>query len=136
MQPSQFLKALQALQLDDLTKVKGIGVILAQNILDFNSSERAKKLIQQFEILETSGKAPELLVPATITQEKQKTVCITGSFDIPRDQIKELLKNGNYRVVDSVSKSTDILLMGENAGSKGIKAEKLGLQIITDYHLL
>lgn len=136
MQPSQFLKALQALQLDDLTKIKGVGSVLAQNILDFNSSERAKKLIQQFEILEASGKAPELLVPATITQESQKTVCITGIFDIPREQIKELLENRNYHIVDSVSKSTDILLMGENAGSKGVKAKKLGLQIITDYRLL
>jgi DNA ligase (NAD+) len=60
-------------------------------------------------------------------------VCITGTFDMPRPQIKSLLESKGYKVVDTVTKTTTILLAGEEAGSKKAKAEQLGIEIKTHY---
>ena len=63
----------------------------------------------------------------------QKNFCITGSFDIPREQIKErLIAKFDANVSSSVNKSTDYLIVGENGGSKQEKAEKLNIKIIKD----
>ena len=61
----------------------------------------------------------------------QKSFCITGSFDISRDKIRELLiQKYDANVTNSINKSTDYLIVGENGGSKLEKAEKLGIKLI------
>lgn len=61
----------------------------------------------------------------------QKSFCITGSFDIPRDKIKELLiQKFDAQITSSVNKSTNYLIVGENGGSKEQKARELGIKII------
>ena len=63
----------------------------------------------------------------------QKNFCITGSFDIPRDQIKNMLiKKFDANVTSSVNKTTNYLIAGENAGSKIEKAKELGITIINN----
>ncbi|MDE5651763.1 MAG: DNA ligase (NAD(+)) LigA, partial [Ureaplasma sp.] len=61
-----------------------------------------------------------------------KTFVITGSFSIPRNQIKKILENLYHcKVVSTISKNVDYLLCGENPGSKLEEANKLNIQIIT-----
>lgn len=67
---------------------------------------------------------------------KDKKICITGSFLIPRPDIILLLERQGAIVSSSVSKNTDILVAGENAGSKLTKAKELGIQIVKDYQTL
>ena len=63
----------------------------------------------------------------------QKKFCITGSFDIPRSQIKKILEDKfDAYVSESVNTTTDYLIVGENAGSKQQKATKLGINIIKE----
>ena len=68
-----------------------------------------------------------------ISPFEDKTVVITGKLQkYTREEIKEILENEGARVTDSVSKNTDILIVGEKAGSKLAKAQELGIRIMTE----
>ena len=72
----------------------------------------------------------------TNSEYYQKNFCITGSFDIPRDQIKNMLiKKFDANVTSSVNKTTNYLIAGENAGSKIEKAKELGITIINNKYI-
>ncbi|PUB89708.1 MAG: DNA ligase, partial [gamma proteobacterium symbiont of Ctena orbiculata] len=61
-----------------------------------------------------------------------KTVVITGTLSMPRDEIKQILQGLGAKVTGSVSKKTDYLLAGDAAGSKLAKAEKLDIAILDE----
>jgi len=132
----QLLKELQTLTTRDLTTIDGIGSILAQNIVDFAHSKQIVHLAQKFENLEKKGIQILLEPSKIISSEGRKTVCITGGFAISREEIRELLEKKGYKIVNSISKKTDILLAGESAGSKLSKAETLQIPVYTDYQAL
>lgn len=135
MKPSDFLHALAQLTPEQLERVKGIGKVLASNIVEFAKSKRAEQLASGFAELEKTNQAPELIFTPPV-QAENGVVCITGVFDIPRADIKELLESKGYKVVDSVTKATTILLAGNDAGSKLQKAEQLGIRIEKEYSKL
>ena len=65
-----------------------------------------------------------------------KTVVITGTFEkYTRDELTEKLQSLGAKVTGSVSKKTDFVLCGENAGSKLAKANSLGVTVITEAEL-
>lgn len=72
------------------------------------------------------------------TNDKLKNIkfCITGSFSIPRDKIREKLESCGAKFVNSVSSKTDILFCGNNAGSKLNKAKKLGIKVLNEDELM
>ncbi|PUB77788.1 MAG: hypothetical protein DBP01_18565, partial [gamma proteobacterium symbiont of Ctena orbiculata] len=55
-----------------------------------------------------------------------------GTLIKPRDEVKQMLQSLGAKVTGSVSKKTDYLLAGEEAGSKLVKAEKLGVAILDE----
>lgn len=61
-----------------------------------------------------------------------KVVVITGTLSSPRDEIKKLLLKSNAKVSSSISKNTDFLLCGDDAGSKLEKAKSLGVKILSE----
>jgi DNA ligase (NAD+) len=61
-----------------------------------------------------------------------KTFVVTGTLSLPRDHFKKLIEANGGRVLSAVSKKLDYLLVGENAGSKLEKAEKLGVAILDE----
>ena len=62
-----------------------------------------------------------------------KTLVVTGTLiDYTRQQIELLIHDHGGRPASSVSKNTDYVVAGENAGSKLEKARKLGVQVITE----
>ena len=64
------------------------------------------------------------------------TFCITGSLSNPRKEIQQMVKNAGGKVVGSVSSNLDVLIAGENAGSKLVKAQTLEIKIWTEEQLL
>jgi DNA ligase (NAD+) len=64
------------------------------------------------------------------------TFVITGSLPRSRREVKEIIENRGGRSSDTVSRSTDYLVAGDNAGSKLKKAEELGLKVISYEELL
>lgn len=66
-----------------------------------------------------------------------KTFVITGTLPtLKRDEAKALIQNAGGKVTDSVSKKTDYVVVGEDAGSKLEKAQQLGLTCLGEAQLL
>gem|GEM_PF-4046364 len=62
----------------------------------------------------------------------QKSFVITGTLSKPRNYFKDILTEYGAKIIDSVSKKTDYVLYGDEAGSKLEKANKLGVKTITE----
>ncbi len=112
-----------------LVEIDDVGDIVAQHIVSY--------FIQQPEIAETIENSgitivyPTIQAPASDHKVSGKTVVITGTFAFAhRDDIKSQLQKLGAKVTSAVSKSTDFLACGENAGSKYDKALALGIEII------
>ena len=141
MKASQFLQKLSELDKVKLIQIKGVGEVLANNLIKFLESDRYSLLLTKFEKLEAKNKGIEVELKTKNSLQNGKltgqTICITGSFDTSRNEIKDRLESLGAKVVDAVSSSTTILLAGEKAGSKLKKAEGLGIRIESDLnHIL
>jgi DNA ligase (NAD+) len=133
MQTTEFLDKLKKLQAQDLIGIKGIGEVLAQNYVDFFNSSRFSKMYAKFQALEAKNQGLKIIstkVDKSNLPLFGKTVCITGSFEKPRNLLKTELENLGAKVVDAVSSKTNYLLAGEAGGSKITKAKDLGVQIV------
>jgi DNA ligase (NAD+) len=138
MLASEFLKKLKGLNKEDLIEVKGIGEVLALNFEDFVNSSRYEKLLSDFEKLEKEGKGVEIknsfeVIPESELTLKGLKICITGTFEISREEIKSVLEAKGAKFVGTVNSKTDYLLAGENPGSKLSKAEELGVKVLRDW---
>ncbi|HOS43649.1 MAG TPA: NAD-dependent DNA ligase LigA, partial [Armatimonadota bacterium] len=61
-----------------------------------------------------------------------KTVVFTGALSIPRDDAEAMVKTLGGKASSRVSKKTDVVVVGENAGAKADKARQLGIAMITE----
>lgn len=114
--------------IEDLENIYDIGNIMAINIYEFFHNDEHLTLINNLIKL---GVNMEYLGKDSIEHEEisNKKFVITGTLSMPRDIIKEKLELYNGSVIDSVSKKTDIVIVGDNPGSKYDKALKLGITI-------
>ena len=114
---------------EELVKIKDIGDILAKNIVAFFANPQNIKLIHTLEDLGVNMKY--LGAP---TQENEhftnKKFVITGTISfMSREEIKALIESYGGKCIDSVSKKTDVVIVGEAPGSKYTKAQELGITI-------
>ena len=107
----------------------GIGEEMAESILEFVRVNKHTILKLQ-NIL--NPKEPLKKVEAKENPFKTKTVVLTGTMSVSRGEIKEILETFGAKVSGSVSKKTDFLIYGEDAGSKYDKAMELGVNCITE----
>ena len=120
---------------EELINLKDVGDVVSTSIYDWTHNASNIDLIKK---LKDVGVNMNYINSAESLKNinspyYQKNFCITGSFDIPREQIKEkLIAKYDANVSSSVNKSTDYLIVGANGGSKQEKAEKLNIKIIRD----
>jgi NAD-dependent DNA ligase len=69
---------------------------------------------------------------ATVSSLAGKTVVVTGTLTIEREDFEELLRRAGAKVTGSVSKNTEYLVVGSGAGSKLAKANQLGVKTLTE----
>ena len=121
-----------AVSKEKLLEVDGIGEEMAESLLEFVrvNSEYIQRLQGTLE-----PKEPEAKVEAVENPFKGKTVVLTGSMSESRGNIKTMLEGLGAKVSGSVSKKTDYLIYGEDAGSKYDKAMSLGVEAITEGHM-
>jgi DNA ligase (NAD+) len=114
---------------EELTAVDGFGEEMANSVLEFVrvNSENIKALEMVLQPVEPAKKAEAAENPF-----KAKTVVLTGSMSESRGEIKAMLEELGAKVVGSVSKKTDYVIYGEDAGSKYDKAVELGVETITE----
>jgi DNA ligase (NAD+) len=119
----------------DTTSVEGIGPVVAAHIAAFLAQEHNREAIRH--LIEAGLHWPATSAP-TEPRERPlagKTIVITGTLSRPREAVKAQLDSLGARVTGSVSKSTDYLLAGEEAGSKLEKARALGVRVIGEREL-
>ncbi|AXK48732.1 DNA ligase (NAD(+)) LigA [Aliarcobacter trophiarum LMG 25534] len=117
---------------EDLISIDGIGEQMANSFLEFMRVNK-EFVLKLFSILNPLVKIKE---EAKDNPFKNKTVVITGTMSQSRDKIKEYLENLGAKVSSSVSKKTDFLIYGEDAGSKYDKALELKVEVLSEKEML
>jgi len=112
--------------------IDGIGEEMAESLLEF-VRVNADYIQRLQEVL--APKTPEAKVEAEDNPFKDKTVVLTGSMSESRGNIKTMLEELGAKVSGSVSKKTDFLIYGEDAGSKYDKAISLGVEVMPEEHM-
>ena len=125
---SKFGLDLVDVSFEDLISIDGIGEQMANSFLEFFRVNR-EFVLKLFDILKPKVTIKE---EAKDNPFKNKTVVITGTMSKSRDEIKLFLEDLGAKVSSSVSKKTDFLIYGEDAGSKYDKAIELGIEILTE----
>ena len=120
--------------IEALMEVEGIGPVVAESIHQFFAEEHNRTVIEQ---LRAPGKVtwpegpPAPRAPQGVLAGK--TVVLTGTLPtLSREQAKEMLEAAGAKVAGSVSKKTDYVVAGAEAGSKLAKAEELGIKILDE----
>ncbi len=112
-------------QLDELASLSDFGDIMAKSVYDYFAADDNIAVINQ--MLERGVEVQDFISIGGVFEGQN--ICLTGSLPIPRGKAKELVIENGGKVSDSVSKNVNIVVVGEDAGSKLAKAEKLGLVI-------
>ena len=125
------LENISIAQIEELSKIEGIGEKIAQSIYEFFHNENAIKLLNQ---LKENGVEPSSeIFEATSDALSGKTFVLTGTLQsMTRDEAGEKIKMLGGKTSSSVSKNTSYVLAGESAGSKLVKAQNLGVIILSE----
>lgn len=122
----QSLEKIMNIGVEELTALEDFGQIMADNVVNFFKDEEQKRII---------AKLIELGVTPTSNEIKEgvfsgKIVVLTGSLKTyKRSQAAELIAERGGKTSDSVSKKVNLVIAGEEAGSKLDKAKELGIEI-------
>jgi DNA ligase (NAD+) len=119
-----------------LLEVDDVGPIVAKAIRTFFDQPHNREVVEQlracglrWEEGEPAAKAPQILAG--------KTLVITGTLpNLGRDEAKDLLEAAGAKVAGSVSKKTDYVVAGAEAGSKLTKAQELGIAVLDEAGML
>jgi len=129
------MDALMQASADDILNIRGIGSTIANGVEAYFSDPAGKRLIEKLRHHGLNFTEPRAVAAGGALSGK--TVVITGTLPtMSRTKATELIESAGGRVTGSVSKSTDFLLAGEEAGSKLDKAKSLGVEIIDEAELL
>lgn len=125
------LQALRSATVEGLAAVDGVGDIVACSIVDFFADSG---ISAQIDALLEAGVMPR---PEEVQQIQSpitgKTIVVTGTLQqMTRQQAEQTIQRLGGRAAGSVSKKTDYVLAGENAGSKLTKAQQLGVPVIDE----
>ena len=116
----------------ELEEIEGVGPIVAQSVTDFLAEEKNRETIERLirggVVIEAADKKSYGSPPLS-----GKTFVFTGTLTrFTRDKAKEMVENLGGRAASSVSKKTDFVVVGENAGSKAEKARSLGIPMLSE----
>ena len=121
---------------DELLQVNDVGPVVAKSIRTFFDQPHNREVVEQLRAAgvswpegEPAERAPQPLLG--------KTFVLTGTFPtLKRDEAKAMLEAAGAKVAGSVSKKTDYVVAGEEAGSKLDKAQELGVAVIDEAQML
>jgi len=124
------LDALQNAGVEEIAHVEGVGGITAESINSYFLNDINLALVEK---LKAAG-----LNMTCLTEKKSggplegKIFVLTGTLSIPRSEAEQMIKDAGGKTSSSVSKNTDFVLAGEDAGSKLTKAQALGVKVISE----
>lgn len=128
------IENLMAASAEELAEISEIGEKMSQSIIDYFSKEKSKDIIER---LKSSN------VKMTYESQKKddllegKTFVLTGTLPtLKRNEAKAMIESHGGKVSGSVSKKTDYVVLGEDAGSKLTKAKELNIALLSEEELL
>ena len=123
------MDAIRAASVEQLATVEGVGTVIAESIIDWFAVDWHRNIVDSW--VAAGVRLEDEVVdvgPQTLTG---LTVVITGSLEgFTRDSAAEAVTSRGGKCASSVSKNTDFVVIGENAGSKAAKAEELKRPIL------
>lgn len=117
---------------EEIIALDTMGETIADSLVTYFANEEVHQLIQELKMarVNLTYTGPKIQAAEIDSPFNGKTVVLTGKLShYTRNEAKELIENLGGTVTGSVSKKTDLVIAGEDAGSKRTKAEQLGIAI-------
>ena len=132
------IEAIAGQSVEQLAEVDDIGPVIAASVHQFFHAPTSQSVVSDLHTLGLHQGDP---IPAPSTQAagalEGKTIVVTGSLtEFSRDEIKEFIRKHGGKSTGSVSAKTDLLVAGDNAGSKLTRAQELKIPVISEQDLL
>jgi DNA ligase (NAD+) len=124
------ISALENAGEEELQQVEEVGPRIAKSIVEFFAEPRNRELVEE---LRAAGLTLKGKKKQRGTKLAGKTFVLTGTLaNYTRDEAKKLIEDAGGKVVGSVSKKTDYVVAGADAGSKLDKAKELGVAVVDE----
>jgi DNA ligase (NAD+) len=128
------MEALEQARVEELQDVNEVGPRIAESIVEFFSIPANRKLVER---LGEAGLAFKGKKKERGTKLAGKTFVLTGTLaKYSRDEAKKMIEDAGGKVTGSVSKKTDYIVAGADAGSKLDKAKELGVAVIDEQEMI
>lgn len=120
---------------EEISAIEGFGKIMAESVVEYFSQKKSRMLIEK--LREFGVKMEPLQSKAKDSKFTGKTFVLTGTLPtLKRSEATKIIEDLGGKTSSSVSKKTDFVVAGEEAGSKLTKAQSLGVTIISEEELL
>ncbi|MDO4645074.1 MAG: NAD-dependent DNA ligase LigA [Propionibacteriaceae bacterium] len=134
------MDAIRAASVTELADTEGVGQVIAQSLKEWFEVDWHVNIVEAWAaagVRMADGAAQERSEAQPTANLQGLTVVVTGSLEgFTRDGAKEAIVSRGGKAAGSVSRKTDYVVVGENAGSKAVKAEELGLPILDEADFL
>jgi DNA ligase, NAD-dependent len=129
------LDNLKSATAEELKDIPDIGEVIAESLIEYFSNSKNLELLDKLNKYSVNfnyiGKEKQLM-----EEFNGKTFVLTGALEIARDDAKEWIEIRGGKVTGSVTSKTDVVVVGENPGSKYNKANELGIAIWNEEEFL
>jgi DNA ligase (NAD+) len=130
------IDAIAAASEEEIDAVEEIGPEIARSVFEWFHDDQNLQLVQKLRSAGVRMADPVVETP-TDGALAGKTIVLTGGLEsLSRDDATRVAQEAGARVASSVSKTTDFVVVGENAGSKAARAEKLGVETVDEAEFL
>lgn len=134
------LRTISTASQEDVVALDSIGEIIADSLITYFENEEVHELMEELKKASVNFQYKGIRtaqLEAVESPFKDKTVVLTGKLmHYSREDAKEKIENLGGKVTGSVSKKTDIVVAGEDAGSKLTKAQGLGIEVWDEAHMV
>ncbi|MCS7202926.1 MAG: NAD-dependent DNA ligase LigA [Thermodesulfovibrio sp.] len=130
------IEDLYYVKIQKLIQIPQVGEKTARAIEQFFSNEENIKAIEELKEMGLTLENPEYMEKEKPAPLKGLTFVITGTLPKPRDEVQALIEQAGGKVSSAVSRATNYLLVGEDPGSKLVKARQLGVKTISYEELI
>ncbi len=126
------LEAITHADEEALQAIPDVGPVVARSVVEYFAAEENRAVVQR--LIDAGVQWPKIEPPAKIESRfSDQTVVLTGTLTtMTRDEARQALVARGAKVTGSVSKKTDLVVVGADAGSKAEKAERLGVEMIDE----
>ena len=125
------LDKIKTASLEDFNNIENIGPVVSQSVYNYFHNKDNLKFVEK--LLKNGIVVQSQMLNVKGQRLLGKTFVITGSLEtMSRDEAKKKIKELGGKVTESVSKQTSYVIVGNEPGSKKDKAEKLGIEILSE----